>query len=150
MSERETELRRMTRTLWVLWAAFLSAAILYLVVGFLVARGRGAASTPPGSVGQLKPIFYALGGVLLILAFVVRRQLMNRAYREPYAAMIGLQAAMVAGWAMSEAVAILGLILVLLGGSIAEAVPFIAVTLAAIGLQRPDGDGLRRHLDALH
>jgi hypothetical protein len=47
-------------------------------------------------------------------------------------------------------VAILGLILVLLGGSIAEAVPFIAVTLAAIGLQRPDGDGLRRHLDALH
>ena len=72
---------------------------------------------------------------------------MRRAYREPYAAMMGVQAAFVIGWAIAEAMAILGLMLLLVGGSLGDAAPFIALALAAIALQGPSEDGLRRRLD---
>jgi hypothetical protein len=150
MNERETEIRRVIRTLWVLWAAFLSAPVLYMAVGYLITRERGPALAAPGASGLLKPIFYAFGGVMLLGAFLLRRQLMGRAHREPYAAMMGLQAAMVTGWAMTEVVAILGLALVLLGRPLADAVPFVAVALAAIALQRPDADGVRRLLESTY
>jgi len=149
MSERNLEGRRMSRTLLVLWLAFLAAAALYLAVGFLIGRGRGTGITPPVRPELLRIVFYAVGGMMLIVAFVLRRQLMSRAYREPYAAMVGLQAAMVAGWAVSEAVGILGLVVILLGGTFLDGLPFILAAFLAIAIQRPDADELRRRLDAV-
>lgn len=148
MSERDGELRRMSLTLRVLWIAFLTAAILYLLVGYLITRGRGVGIAPQVRPELLRLVFYGVGGMMLIVAFVLRRQLMGRVYREPYAAMIGLQAAMVAGWAVSETVGILGLVVILLGGAYADGLPFILAALLAIAVQRPNTDELRRRFDA--
>lgn len=144
MNTNEQDLKRLGRTLWILWGAFLSAPIVYLVAGFLISSGRGSAYVTPAQVMSLRPIFYALGGVFLLAAFLIRSRLMARAYAEPYAAMMGVQAAFVAGWAIAEAVAILGLVLLLMGGNLGDVVPFMALAFVAIAVQRPGGDSLRR------
>lgn len=149
MIDQDAEMGRMTRTLWILWGAFLSAAVLYGVVGTLIARGRSAGIQLPAQPGLFHGIAYGIGGLLLVMAFVLKGRLARRAYREPYAAMIGLQTAMVTGWAVSELVGILGLILIVVGGSIAAALPLILAALIAIALQRPDTEGLRRRLEGI-
>jgi hypothetical protein len=147
MIDRDAEMGRMTRTLWILWGAFLSASVLYGVVGSLITRGRSTGIELPVQPGLFHGILYGVGGLLLVTAFVLKGRLTRRAYREPYAAMIGLQAAMVTGWAVSELVGIIGLVLVVIGGSLTAALPLVLASLIAIALQRPNTAGLRRRLE---
>ena len=151
MDERELEVARMTRTIWIIWGAFLTAGVLYLAVGYLITQGRRSAPlAEPEYLNDLRTIFYALAGILLLGGFWLRRRLMNRAHSEPTAALIGAQAAMVVGWALSETVAILGLALVLLGGRWQVGLPFIGLAFVAIVLQRPETERLRSSIDAIH
>jgi len=143
MNESDQERARVTRVLRALWIAFLGAPVIYLAVAFLMLRGRQEGFIAPPALRILKPVLAFAGVLLLAGAFFARRALLARASADRTSALLGLQVALLVGWTMTEAVGVLGLLLVVLGGGLSVALPFLLVSFGALVWQGPDGAMLR-------
>lgn len=133
----KSDFEGMARILRVLWVAFLAATIAYVGVGALIIRSRGEAGPSRIDLGLVRPIFWIVGALGLGMALLLRRRLLSRAFHDGGAALIGVQSALVAGWAATETVALIGLVLIFLGGSLIEAAPFFLASFLVIAWQRP-------------
>ena len=95
----------------------------------------------------MKPIFWIIGALGLGLALLLRRRLLLCAFGDRDAALIGVQAALIVGWTATEAVAILGLVLVLLGGQVLDAAPFFLASFVVVAWQRPTVGWLEKQME---
>jgi hypothetical protein len=134
--------RRGVRSLWVIWSAFVAAALFYAVLAFFLHGSLSTTAHPPKDPGFLRYFFYAAGGVAFAGSFFLRRHFDGRSFPDAPAAMRGTMTAMVAGLALMESVSLFGLVLVVLGGSTADAVPLLAAGVGGVLLQRPNPAGL--------
>lgn len=143
---RDGELEGMTRILRILWVTFLAATIAYVGIAFLVIRSRGTGAVLRLDLRPVKPIFWIVGALGLAMALLLRHRLLSRAFRDGDAALIGIQSALVVGWAATEAVALIGLALIFLGGSLIDASPFFLASFLVIARQRPTSAWLRERV----
>lgn len=141
MSARD-EIARMSRILQIIWFAFVAATFIYAAVAVFIVRGRPAGAMNPGAVATLKPVLYALAILFIGGAFWIRRRSLGRSYPGRDQALMAIQAAAVGSWALTEAVAIFGMVLIFLGARIADGVPFLLVSLGAMLAQRPSAGWL--------
>jgi len=136
----------------VLWAAILASTWIYGLVAVLVTQGGAPTSmTPRPAPAVMLEILGACGLVLLIAAPIVQARMLPRRERVSDAAPIDLAERMarpagravmakvfvawLISWAMCEAVAIFGLVAVMLRGAPLEYVPFaVAADLGLIVL----------------
>ncbi len=136
-SEVKNDVEGMIRVLTLLWIAFLAATVAYVGVGALIHRSRGEAGMSHVDLRLVRPVFWIAGTLGLGIALLLRRRLLARAFRDGDAALIGVQSALVVGWAAVETVALIGLVLILLGGSLIDAAPFFLASFLVIARQRP-------------
>ncbi len=147
MAHRD-EIAKMSRNLQTMWFAFVAATFVYAAVAYLQVRGRPADAAVPEVIATLKPLFYALTILLIAGAFWLRRRTLTKSYPSREHALMSIQMAAVGGWALTEAVAIFGLVLVLLGGRIVDAALFLLVSLGAMLKQRPSAGWLEEKVAA--
>jgi hypothetical protein len=136
------------RTQWILWGALTSSLGIYFVLANVLATAPGAAPVEPVLV-------YALGGVaatLFALIPIVRGKMLPpmRApaslgealptMNGPSPALAKLQAALIVSWAMCEAIAIFGLVLVVLSHQTRYFFYFAPLALVGMVLYRPSVD----------
>lgn len=125
---------------WIIWAALLSAIAVYAVLAF-----SGAASTPEASdASQIDILAKILGGISavnLMIAFSVRRWVASRsAIPEEIAVSrpsLSSFAAHVVSWALTESVALCGLVLALRGAPREWWLLLMAASAVAMLLLRP-------------
>ena len=125
---------------WIIWAALLSAIAVYAVLAF-----SGVAGTPEASdASQIEILVKILGGIAavnLLIAFSVRRWVSNRAAvpeeisgsRPSFSSF----AAHMVSWALTESVALFGLILALRGAPRERWLLLMAASAVAMLLLRP-------------
>jgi hypothetical protein len=130
------------RSLPVIWFAFLAASFFYVVVVILLKRGPSSAPRPLTEFPFLKYLFYAVGGVLFSVALLLKRRLATSSAADAQTALRGAMTALVACLAVMEAVSILGIVLVALGGTPVDAIPLLAGGAIGIVLLRPDRSSL--------
>lgn len=129
------------RLLRILQMALLVSVVLYAVIGEL------AGPHQPKDVKQVQVILMMLG-VALVAAIVILRQRMVRpaedtlrAQPEDAVALARWRAGNIVTFALSEAIALHGLVLRMLGARLQAAVPFYAaaaVFLVVLGPRRPE------------
>lgn len=134
------------RTQRVLWIAFLGATALYVVVALVLGQNRSGEGIRTRNPQALSYIFYAVGAVIFAGALLIRRRLDDMALPDAVSAVRGSTAALVAGLAIMDAVPLLGLVLVFLGGEMREALPLLAGGLIGMILLRPNAAGLEERL----
>jgi FtsH-binding integral membrane protein len=145
---RNDQIEGMARVLRWLWIAFLAATGVYLVIAIVIVRSRAGAGGLSGAIRSAQPAFWAAGAAALLMAIFLRRRLLARTYRERDAALIGVQTALLVGWTATEAVALIGLVLVLLGGGLLDGAPFFLAAFLLIARQRPSADWLREEVQS--
>lgn len=150
MLEGDTHIEGMARVLHWLWVAFLAATILYVVVAYMLLRSRAPGVAPAIDTRAVRPFFWIAGALGLGFALLLRRRLLTRGFRDADAALIGVQSAMVVGWAAVEAVAIVGLVLVILGGNLLDGAPFFLAAFLTLAWQRPSAEWLRERIEEFH
>ena len=134
------------RSQQMLWFAFLAATFVYLVAAVVLGGKRTAGGFRMESLPALIYLFYALGAVLFAGAFLVRRRLDGMTLPDAAAAIRGSMTALVAGLALMDAVPLLGLVLVLLGAEVREALPLLAGGILGMLLLRPDLSALEERI----
>jgi hypothetical protein len=127
------------RILHLLWAAQLCSVALLVVVCGIVTHGGSV--TAPGSLGILRPASWIAASILAVGSIWWRRTVVATPPPTPGAAddvaWRKLQASCIAMWAMSEAVAVLGLVLGMLAGDVGEMLPFAGVAATLLYVHRP-------------
>lgn len=126
------------RNLRLIWIAFLAACLFYGVVALMLSSSRSPGPRPIAAVPSLKYLFYAVGGIFFSVSLLLKRRLGSGSGQDAQTAFRGTLTAMVAGLAVMEAVPILGIVLVALGGALADAVPLIVGGAIGVLLLRPD------------
>ncbi|MBI3269108.1 MAG: hypothetical protein HYZ53_08795 [Planctomycetes bacterium] len=127
-------------TWFVLFGAFTASVLVYGVVAFLVWNARGVTNPPEGvDIALLRPIFFVLGGVCLVLGVVVPKLLLKAWSKlgpnepiggDPRPTPGHFQTTTILSLAFGESTAIFGLVLALLGGSLGDFLLPAAATLA--------------------
>lgn len=133
--------------LQVIWSAFLLAVVLYTPIPFLVlgAGADGGAAAPPGVRSGL----YAAALGAAVASFATRRWWTNallaaaRAAATPTDAWARLRAGCILTWALSEAVALIGVGLAVVAHRPADGMPFAAVAALLLCVHRPAAWPLR-------
>lgn len=140
----------------ILFAALIMSTLIY--AGVLFTLLQQPASATPLSATMMLPVFGALAFLLLVAAFLLRRKLMPPLGDEPVrlgsssdkltdaqgAAVAKLFTANILAWAMSEAIAIFGLILGMTCRDLNLLFPFLALSWVSFGLNRPQREVLDR------
>lgn len=148
--------------LWLLWAAMVFSVILYVVVAHLFGDEFRKAVDQELPISFLKEILYGISACLILLAFAVRR-IMFPGIDSDYRTMsmrnkpVQIQkdirgkytAAMLISLALSEAVAIFGLVLFFLGDTLQTFYVFISISMVAMLLLRPKRAELERYAMAM-
>ena len=134
----EASIRPSYTTLAIICAAIGVGIIIMAVIAVMLA-GEVAADTTPDGVGVLLPIFLVLGGAALVAAATVRRRMMDWAAASPNleTALARLRTGTILACAFSEVPAILGLVYVVLSGSLTWAPLFFGAALVSLALSVP-------------
>jgi hypothetical protein len=118
------------QTLWIIWSALLVSVLMYGAIGVYVPVV--GAEMPSETVKMLTQIFALMAFTNLGLVFGLRGLFAKRLAYVAYA---------IVRWAMCEAVALLGLVLHFMGGSLQIMAAFCGASAFAMVLLRPsEGD----------
>jgi len=134
------------RTQRILWLAFMAAAALYVVVALFLVKNRSGEGVGVRDPGSLSYIFYAVAAVIFVGALLIRRRLDGMVLPDALSAVHGSTAALVAGLALMDAVPLMGLVLIVLGGEMPDALPLLGGGLVGMVLLRPDTAGLEERI----
>jgi len=125
------------RTLWVLYFAFTGAAVIYAVIGKILADG---AVDVPFPLPVTAALIVAAAGTL-VAAYIIPRGTWAKAasqrMKDPRDALASYQTAMIMHWACLEAVAIYGLVLTVMTGQWLPSLVGTVVSLAFLATARP-------------
>ncbi|MFB3788109.1 MAG: hypothetical protein ACE15F_17250 [bacterium] len=130
----------MGKNLWFIWIAFIFAVFMYLVVGFFL---QGMVSLKPDLIQILGMVFFALSLICAAGALLLRW----KGIHEPLQ-MKTLDLSTTAGqaqyrtlsiftWALSESIAIFGLVMMIISGNFYTGLPYSAASLILLALQMP-------------
>jgi hypothetical protein len=126
------------RILRIVWLAFLGSLVMYAAV-LLVLPGGTPAAEELASV--LRPFFTLVAVGIGVASFIVKRLALAAPASATAPASTDdaarLRAACIVAWALSEGVAVLGLVLGFLGGRAADFVPYGVVAALLLYLHRP-------------
>jgi hypothetical protein len=128
-------------TLRLIWIAMLVAVGAYvLVLAALI--GSDAAPAPIADVPTLRRLLMLVTIPLVAVVFWLRRRLPLADYgaKRPTPTVQTVSAMYVVCWALSESIALFGLVLGLLSHNLGEAYPFFVVAIALLLWQRPRGE----------
>ncbi|MBD3162004.1 MAG: hypothetical protein GF346_06905 [Candidatus Eisenbacteria bacterium] len=139
---------RLVRIQKILWAVFLGSIFFYLAAALLVIALRSPADSPASSLPTLRLALVALAVAEWIGSFWLRRLLLVRAFAEEPIRWGAVLGAFVFGWGFQESIALIGLVLVLLGGTLLEALLLCAGSFLGILLMPPAPGWLRARLSA--
>jgi hypothetical protein len=130
------------QVLLVIWLGQLGSIALFVVVGFVLTQmeepGEGMLITV-----TLRPLFWVLAAVLAFASLWWRRTFAAAALRPEAAGRLAadawnrLQVHCLIVWAMSEAPAILGLVLAVLSRDLGDLLPFAAAGAVLLYVHRP-------------
>jgi hypothetical protein len=143
-AERADIAAEQIRLLRIIWIAFLAAVVVYTPIPWLVVA-EGADRAPPPPPGVRSGLHFAALGAA-VSSFVTKRWWTNSvlaAVGSPRAAPVGadawarLRIGCVISWALSEAVAIIGLTLAIIARRPLDAVPFAAAAALLLVWHRP-------------
>lgn len=139
----------------ILFAALFMSTVMYGGVLFMALQQP--ASAPPLSSAIMLPALGSVAFLLLVAAFLLRRKLMPPLGDEPWrgdssakltdaqgAALAKLFTANILAWAMSEAIAVFGLVLGMTCRDLNLLFPFVALSWVSFGLNRPQREVLDR------
>ena len=130
----------MDKNLWVIWISFVAAVFLYFGVGYFL---QGLVTLEPDLIRVFGMVFFALSLICAAGALLLRW----KGIHEPVQ-MKTLDLSTTAGqakyltlsifaWALSEAIAILGLVMIILSGNFYAGMPFGLASLVLLALQTP-------------
>ena len=122
----------------IAWIAFFLSSLFYIPIGFILARTRFVEPPVIAGTGFLRLIFYAAAIALFIGVVLIRRRHHARVFADLASALAASQTAGMLCWVLMEAISILGLVLVILGGSLLQALPFLVAGPIGIAWARPD------------
>ena len=149
------------RTMIIIWAAFLAAPFVYLVVGWILSRNPRPEDAAQAPVGVLTAAFLLVGTALVAASFALQRRALGDAALkavmgpgssallppgagdlEPVEQRLArllphYQTTLIKVLAMREALAILGLVLVVLTGNFLLMVPWAVAAVGLITTQPP-------------
>jgi hypothetical protein len=117
---------------WTLWGAITASAFIYLAVGFITSR----TSAPPTGI-DLKLMRWVLLGVAFAdtaMILVLSRALASKIPFFNYC---------IIRWAMAEAIAVFGLVLMVMGDTLAAGALFVGWAVAVLAALAPT-EGARR------
>lgn len=139
----------------ILFAALVMSTVIYSGVLFMLLQQP--ASAPPLDSSIMLPALGGIAFLLLVVGFFLRRKLMPPLGDEPWrgdstakltdaqgAALAKLFSANIIAWAMSEAIAVFGLILGMTCRDLNLFFPFLALSWVSFGLNRPQREVLDR------
>jgi len=120
----------------ILWASFLFSLVVYGALGYTVLAGASDAAGSPVP-GWIWP---AVAGALAAAALILPRALGNQLSRRAGSASLASPSELV-GWAFAEAVGIIGLVSVILGGVKEYLVLYLLAAAAILWIRRPTARG---------
>jgi hypothetical protein len=122
----------------IIWLGMLLAVGAYLLV-LVALLGSDAAPAPIADVATLRRALMFVTVTVVVVLFWLRRRLPLAAFGpdRPTPSAQDVSTTYIVCWALSESVALLGLVLGLLSRSIGEAYPFFIVATALLVWQRP-------------
>ena len=127
------------RGLQIIWLAFVSSIVFYLFILMLLSQQSDGFDE--GALEYLRPAFWVLATILAIASFVWRQQVADLdSSRRRISATTGflrLRVACLVTWALSEAVAVLGLVLGALTYRFADYAPLVTVGVILLFVHRP-------------
>lgn len=127
------------RGLQAIWLALVGSVFFYLFIVILLSQQRD----PPDEnlLGVMRPVFWILSAVFAIASFVWRQQVADlRRTRRRISTTSGfarLRMACLVTWALSDAVAMLGLLLGAFTSQFADYAPLVTVGIALLFVHRP-------------
>jgi F0F1-type ATP synthase membrane subunit c/vacuolar-type H+-ATPase subunit K len=143
-AERADMAAEQFRLLRIIWIAFLAAVVVYALIAWLVVA-EGVDHAPPPPPGVRSGLYFAALGAA-VSSFVTKRWWINSALAavgSPSGAQVGddawarLRIGCMISWALSEAVAIIGLTLAIIARRPLDAVPFAAAAALLLVWHRP-------------
>jgi hypothetical protein len=127
--------QRFTLTARLTWFAMLVATGVYFMALTVIV---GSAPQAAPDVTTLRYVLMAAAGVDIGAIYVFRRRLpLDALAGKPVPAPAEVFGSYVVCWALSESVGLFGLVLGIVGRSVAEAQPFLVVAAALLIWQRP-------------
>jgi len=124
------------KMMWMIWFALLSSVFIYLAVGVILRQKQG----DPPNLDAAEMLYYPMVGISLALTiglFTVFPKLFRGL---PY------QIHCILRWALSESIAVFGLILSILGGPADVFITMIIWSAVLYLLQRPTDADYQRYL----
>jgi F0F1-type ATP synthase membrane subunit c/vacuolar-type H+-ATPase subunit K len=117
------------RTSRIIHAALVFSVVIYAVVAHYYHALGASPALDASQVGVIRLAFYALAGALALAALAFRHRLTVAAAAPP---LVAVQTRMIVCMALAEAIAILGMVLVFIGGGIRD---FYVFAIPAVALQ---------------
>jgi hypothetical protein len=137
--------------LWIIWAGMFGSLFVYAVLCYFLA-GMPFIPMSDAPVEMIRYIFIFLSAGAMVLAYFVRKTMLSGRFTNPSAqsGFLGqYMTAVIVSEAISEAIAIFGLILLFLGAGLLTAYAFIAVSALNQFIFRPDRDELEQFVDRI-
>ncbi|MGO9118842.1 MAG: hypothetical protein ACLQPD_14685 [Desulfomonilaceae bacterium] len=139
--------------IWIISAAMFGAVVVYTVISYLMA-GMPFIPVSSAPVEMIRYIFILLAAVALVLAYFLRKTMLAaRSAKSSVQAGAApsffgqYMTALIISFAISEAIAILGLSLLFLGEGLPIVYAFMAVSALSMFFFRPDRDELEEFVN---
>ncbi|MDP8222529.1 MAG: hypothetical protein P9L99_04150 [Candidatus Lernaella stagnicola] len=123
-------------TVWILWFALLSSVAAYAVIGVFLRQMNGADAAAPDGIAVMR---YALLGVAFAVTCI------NFLAPRLFGPKFNFMQFCIIRWALAEAVAIFGLVLIILGEELPVLLIFVAWSIALFMILAPTEGAKRRH-----
>jgi len=131
------------RTLNIIWIAFMAATVFYIGLGIYMARGMS-----PKDASPIIAVAFGMAAMALVIAgfrLPARKLAVCAVEGESVEDILPLyQTAMIIRWAAFESVAVLGLVLLVVTGSLSPLLVGSGFALVLIATAKPDPEGLLR------
>lgn len=130
----------MGKNLWFIWIAFVFAVFLYVVIGFFL---QGTVLLEPTQVKTLEWVFFALSLVCAAGALLLRWKGIHEPIQmktldlNTTAGQTKYLTLSILAWALSESIAIFGLVMTILSGNFYTGLPYSLASLILLALQTP-------------
>ena len=125
----------MQKTLWFVWSVFVYSIVLYLGVAYFF---LDSSISNPDVVPAVAGVTILLSVVSGVMSVVIRVKLLSKSMdMNSDKDVQKYQTISIINWALSESIAVFGLILVVISGVFYYAIPYCVVSLVLLILHRP-------------
>ncbi len=125
----------MQKTLWVIWSVFVYSIVLYLGGAYFF---LDSSVSNPGVVPAVAGVTILLSVVSGVMSVVIRVKLLSTSLdMNSDKDVQKYQTISIINWALSESIAVFGLILAVISGVFYYAIPYCVVSLVLLILHRP-------------